>query len=82
MQALIRDTQKARKFADLATALQPLIDAKLHWRLENTPKRAKQAAEARNDGRHLKRTQAALYALSHALAAGTCPLIVATLTPN
>jgi len=82
MQTLFRDTIKARKFADLAIALQPLIDAKLHRRLENTPKRAREAGNARNEGNHLARTQKAARIIATLLEQGQCPAILYRIKPT
>lgn len=61
------------KFRALADAMQSDIDSRFADRLENTSKRQRQAAEARNDGWHMTRTQAALRALADAHDAGTVP---------
>jgi predicted RNA methylase len=63
----------AEKLRALADGMQPTIDDKFRDRLDNTPKRARQAAEARNDGRELERAQAIGRALAAAHEAGTVP---------
>lgn len=67
----------ADKFRGLADGLQRDIDHKLADRLSNTPKRQREAASARIDGRHLQRTQSALRALADHHQAGTVPPILA-----
>lgn len=64
------DTTRLRKLAD---AIQPAIDKHLADRLTNTPKRQRQAALARIEGRRLQRTQLAMGALADAHEAGTVP---------
>lgn len=61
---------KLREIADKQTSK---IDDCFAERLENTPKRRAQAARKRQDGQHIKRTQAALYALAERHDAGTVP---------
>ncbi len=67
------------KFRGLADSMQADIDHKLGARLSNTPKRQREAATARIDGRHLQRTQSALRALAAHHEAGTVPAILASL---
>lgn len=63
----------APKLRELADNMQPAIDNKLGDRLTNTPKRQREAGEARNEGRRLQRTQDALRALADLHDAGTVP---------
>lgn len=63
----------AEKFYKQAEALQKTIDGKLTDRLDNTPKRQKQAASARIEGRHLERVQHALNTLGNAAASNQLP---------
>lgn len=73
------DTAKAEKLRGLADKLTPKINACFAERLENTPKRYKQAAQKRAEGEHLRRTQAALLALANLAEAGTIPAELATI---
>jgi predicted RNA methylase len=63
----------APKLRELADNMQSAIDNKLGDRLANTPKRQREAGEARNEGRRLQRTQDALRALADLHDAGTIP---------
>lgn len=63
----------AEKFRDMADKLQSDIDSKFRDRLTNTPKRQREAASARLDGWHLKRTQSALRALADLHESGNVP---------
>ena len=63
----------ADKFNKLAEGLQSKIDNCFADRLTNTPRRLKQANQARNEGEKLDRTQKALLALSKLHAAGNVP---------
>jgi hypothetical protein len=67
------------KLRDQADRLQPQIDDKLRDRETNTHKKLKHAMQARNEGQHLRRIQAALRALADAREAGTLPPILADL---
>jgi len=68
------------KFREMADAMQGEIDSKLNPnRLANTPKRQRDAGNARNDGYHLKRTQAALRALADLQDSGAVPPVLANL---
>ena len=67
------DRKIAARLRDIAEKMQNEIDGKFADRLTNTPKRQRQAGEARNDGNHLKRTQDALNALAGHYEAGTVP---------
>lgn len=66
------------KLRDLAAGMQSAIDDKFRDRLANTPKRQREAASARNDGRHLERAQKGLLALAAAHDAGTVPAVLAS----
>lgn len=66
---------KLRGFAD---SLAPAIADKFRDRLANTPKRQREAGNARNDGRHLERAQKGLIALAAAHDAGTVPAVLAS----
>lgn len=70
----------AAKFNEMADAMQKDIDHAFGDRLANTPKRARQAAEARLVGYHLQRTQKALRGLAQAHEAGTVPCVLARVT--
>lgn len=63
----------ADKLRALADGLQGEIDSKLGERLANTPKRQRDAQNARIDGYRLQRTQTALRALADRHEAGTVP---------
>lgn len=63
----------AEKLRALADAMHGEIAAKLGDRLANTPKRQRQAAEARIEGRRLQRAQKGLLALADHHDAGTVP---------
>jgi hypothetical protein len=60
----------SEKLSVLADKLQPTIDNKLGERQENTAKRIKEAASARQEGYKLQRTQSALYKLAELHKAG------------
>jgi SAM-dependent methyltransferase len=68
------------KLRDLADKLQKDIDSKFADRLTNTPKRRCEADKARNEGRRLERTQAALRALADRHDAGSVPSSLARVT--
>ncbi len=70
----------AAKLREMADAMQAAIDDKFRDRLSNTPKRARQAAEARNDGLQLERAQKIMRALADAHDAGTVPECLARIT--
>lgn len=70
----------AAKLRELADRLQSDIDHKLGDRLTNTPKRMREAGNARNDGHRLQRTQKALRALAECHASGTVPADLAKVT--
>jgi len=63
----------AEKLRTMADGLQRDIDAKFADRLSNTPKRQREAANARLDGWRLKRTQQALRLIADHHDAGTLP---------
>ncbi|MDZ7823099.1 MAG: class I SAM-dependent methyltransferase [Ahrensia sp.] len=65
--------QLGAKFAAMADQLQTAIDDKLRDRLTNTPKRQRQACQARLEGLHLERAQKAMRALASLHDAGTVP---------
>lgn len=67
------NTGKAERLRTLADGLTSKIEGAFSSRLENTPKRIKQAAQARQEGHRLERTQKALYALADLAEAGTTP---------
>lgn len=66
----------AAKLRALADGLQGQIDACYSDRLSNTPKRARQAAEKRNEGRNLERAQAMMRALADCHESGTVPAVL------
>ena len=66
----------AERLRGLADRLESEVSHKLGDRLENTPKRRREAAVARIEGRRLHRTQQALRALADAHEAGTMPAIL------
>lgn len=70
---------QADKFRSLADKMQGDIDHKLGDRLTNTPKRQREAANARHEGDRLKRTQEALRAIADHIDAGTLPDVLARL---
>lgn len=74
-----RVASPAAKFREMAETMQDEIDHKLRDRLTNTPKRMREAGNARVDGRQLQRTQKTLRALADAHDAGTVPAILAGL---
>lgn len=64
------------RLREMADAMQSAIDHAFDpRRLANTPKRARQAGEARIEGRRLQRTQIALRRLADLHEAGDCPTI-------
>lgn len=68
------------RLRDMADAMQSAIDHAFNpARLANTPKRARQAGEARIEGRRLQRTQSALRRLADLHASGLCPPILASI---
>lgn len=67
----------AHKFRASADSLQSRIDACFADRETNTPKRARQAAEKRNEGATYERGQAMLRALADCCEAGTLPAVLA-----
>ena len=67
----------AEKLRTMADGLQSLIDDKFRDRRANTPKQARQAAEARQDGAHLERAQKMMRALADRHDAGTVPPVLA-----
>lgn len=67
----------AEKLRTMADGLQSAIDDKFRDRRANTPKQAKQAAEARQDGVHLERAQKMMRALADCHDAGTVPPVLA-----
>lgn len=69
----------AEKLRAMADGLQTLIDDKFRDRRANTPKQARQAAEARQDGAHLERAQKMMRALADRHEAGTVPPALAGL---
>ena len=64
------------RFRNMAETLQEVIDAKRADRDENTPKRCRQAMQARCEANHLERVQTALRALKTALMAENLPTIL------
>jgi predicted RNA methylase len=70
----------ADKLRTMADAMQSAIDDKFGDRLSNTPKRARQAAEARQDGVNLERAQKIMRALADAHDAGTVPPLLVGIT--
>lgn len=70
----------AAKFRDMADALQKGIDDAFRDRATNTPKRAREAGNARNEGVQLQRAQRACLALAAAWEAGTVPPVLAKVT--
>lgn len=71
---------KAPALRKLADGLQKSIDQAFYNRLENTPKRRKEAASARIEGYRLQRTQQALNLLADLHDAGTVPPELAEVT--
>lgn len=63
----------AEKFRDLAVRLKVEIDKKRAPRLDNTPKRARKAHEARIESNHLERVKIALEHLADATEEGSLP---------
>lgn len=74
-----RNRELAAKLRTMADSLTASIADKFRDRETNTPKRMRQAGEARNEGRDLERGQRALIALADAHAAGACPALLAGL---
>lgn len=74
------DHAKAERLRALADGMQGKIDSCFADRLANTPKRQRQAGDARNEGERLKRTQQGLRALADHHEAGTVPPVLATVT--
>jgi predicted RNA methylase len=74
------ETDKGQVMADkleaMAESLSAKIKERLADRLSNTPKRAKQAAEARQEGYDLQRAQKAMKALAACWKAGSVPDIL------
>lgn len=70
----------ADKMRGFAENMQGEIDNKLGDRQTNTPKRQREAQNARIDGRHLERTQSALLALADLFESGSVPDILHGLT--
>lgn len=70
----------ADKLRTLADGMADAVAACFARRDTNTPKRARQAAEKRNDGVELERAQAILRALADAHDAGTVPALLAGVT--
>jgi hypothetical protein len=70
---------RADKFREMADKMQGDIDNKLGDRQTNTPKRQRDAGNARLDGERLQRTQEALGKLADLHDAGTIPPILASL---
>lgn len=70
----------AERLRTMADAMQPAIDDKFRDRLSNTPKRARQAAQARNEGIEMERAQKIMRALADAHDAGTVPECLASIT--
>lgn len=68
----------ADKLRDAAAAMQSKIDACFRDRETNTPRRSRQAAEARNDGMRWKRAQDIALALAARHEAGNVPAELAT----
>lgn len=66
-----RLTQRAARFRDMADRLQETIDQKLAPRLENTPKRAREAEAQRHDGYKIQGVQAILRAIADQTDDGT-----------
>lgn len=66
------------RLRDLAAGMESAIADKFRDRLSNTPKRQREAASARNDGRHLQRAQKGLLALAAAHDAGSVPAVLAS----
>lgn len=72
--------QKARRFRDLADAMQKDVDHALRHMTQNpTPKRLREYASRKLDGANLERGQKALRALADAWDAGTVPAILQSL---
>lgn len=67
------DPGKADRLRGLADKMQPEIDRCFADRLANTPKRQRQAGEARLEGERLKRTQQGLRALADLHETGAVP---------
>lgn len=68
----------ADKFRELADAMQGEINHKFGPRQTNTPKRMREAGNARLEGQHLERTQTAMRALAALHEAGEVPAALAS----
>lgn len=66
----------AARFRAWADGMETAIADKFRDRLANTPKRARQAATARNEGAQLQRGQLALRRMADAIEAGTLPAVL------
>jgi hypothetical protein len=69
----------SEKLRGLADGMQGEIDHKLANWMTNTPKRQREAAAARHEGEHLRRTQQALRALADMHESGTVPAVLSSL---
>ncbi|GHB33983.1 hypothetical protein GCM10007094_23690 [Pseudovibrio japonicus] len=67
------------RFRNLADKMQADIDHKLAERTTNTPRQRRMAAEARNDGYHLKRTQEAMRKIADLAEQNTLPTELQTI---
>ncbi len=67
------DTARAAKLRDMAEGLQKSIEQKFANRETNTPKRQREAGNARNDGVQLERAQTMMHALANMWEAGSVP---------
>lgn len=76
--SLPADAKRADTLRAMADSLQSAIDDKFRDRETNTPKRQRQAGEARNDGTQLERAQKIIRALAGHWQAGTVPTVLAT----
>lgn len=75
------NTHKAEKLRDIAERMQKDIDHKLDPnRQTNTPKRMREAGNARIDGHRLERTQSVLHSLADLHESGNIPLSIAGIT--
>lgn len=70
----------AGKLRKLADGMQPAIDSAFRDRLENTPKRMREAQSARLEGFRLQRAQSGLRALADMHESGTVPVVLASVT--
>lgn len=73
------NTDTVEKLRSLADGMQRDVNHKLADRLTNTPKRQREAASARQEGEHLKRTQQALRALADLHHSGDVPPLLSGL---